>query len=190
MERVDPATLAPMTVDEAMDQEGKGFPWRVRLVFVGPNAQNASGRSDKWWEATSKHREGRWVVPGLANAVTRWGANGSLGQSKDATSGEAFRKAREKIAKGYVYDDAIRVAAPPPPASLQDLVDRAPWREVTRDALLLTVAREGLVATGIEAMWRAPRAEAPVSTYLATDGKLYGIARLEPTLFFSVLRLP
>lgn len=76
------------------------------LEFVGPNADNASGKSDKFYEvAVVKRADGKFVV------VRRWGKYGTKGQTKEEVCSDkwaAKAKARDlkskKRAKGYTKE--------------------------------------------------------------------------------------
>ena len=49
--------------------------------FVGPNAANASGKSNKFWEIAVLKLNGKYTV------VRRWGKYGSKGQTKEESFG-------------------------------------------------------------------------------------------------------
>lgn len=175
---IDPFTLPPIGPNEAERADARGAPWRIRVVFVGPNPENVSGRSDKWWEACAYANADRYrPIDATESGVVRWGATGSSGQARVITSGSmsnAIEKAREKIRKGYVLDSTLRAnAAPPPKASFQELVNRATWRSGTTDDALLIVGSRGLVAlhVGLEATHHG----LPVLPYLAEDGSVWGM---------------
>lgn len=76
-------------------------PFLVRLVYDGPNAANASGRSFKYWQAS-------WS--GAGDAVVTWGRIGTPGQSQRKPVAEALDRARSKYRKGYAYDAGTGVA--------------------------------------------------------------------------------
>ena len=75
------------------------------LEYLGPNEDNVSGKSDKFWEVAV------FRVPGGFDVITRWGKFGSKGQSKRSftrskyTAGDsAATQARKKRAKGYTRE--------------------------------------------------------------------------------------
>lgn len=179
---VYPSTLPPMSIPDAQRAEFCGAPWRVRLVFVGANPQNASGRSDKWWEAAN----GPGTTPYM-----RWGATGARGQSKAADPGRALASARAKVAKGYVYDSTVRVAAKPL-SSLQALVNAATWREMAGDQVLMLAGEHGFVALDLGFPVSIPNGSAvglSVQTFLAVDGAIWGLAPMTLGLhYYSRLR--
>lgn len=178
--------LQPMSREDALRAAVRHMPWRVRLVFVGKNSANKSGRSDKWWEASGV---------GLACAV-RWGATETNGQTqKDVESTNALGKVREKLAKGYQYDSALRVVSAPPPAtSLQDLVNRATWRPTTPTRALLLAGEHGFVALALDIEAVLPGGAGspglPVRPFLAADGSLWGIAENPEIYYYSRIRVP
>ncbi len=74
----------------------EGRPFRVRLEFVGRNADNLSGRSRKFWECVSQGRFGD-------NDVTiRYGRIGAEGRTIFKPISYYFTKVWEKLDKGYV----------------------------------------------------------------------------------------
>lgn len=160
----------PVTIAEAQRAADRGEAWRVRAVFVGANPANASGRSDKWWEAASDDAH-----PLLA--TIRWGATGTNGQSMQTSAGPALAKAREKERKGYRLDVGARAQAPAP-TSLQALVNAATWRPCTQERAFLIAGEHGFVSLdlGIEAFLRTGDPALPVLPYLATDGALWALA--------------
>ena len=162
--------IQPVSISDATHLARTGRPWRVRLTFVGANAANVSGRSDKWWEAASDDAR-----PG--QATVRWGATGTNGQSMEADAGHALRKAAEKVRNGYVPDAGTRAQAPVP-TSLQALVDRATWRPCTQERAFLIAGEHGFVSLdlGIEAFLHTGSPALPVLPYLASDGALWALA--------------
>ena len=65
------------------------------LEYLGPNEDNASGRSNKFWEVAVLHdaKQGVYLV------VRRWGRYGSKGQVKPEKS--YSRSAAKRKARGY-----------------------------------------------------------------------------------------
>jgi hypothetical protein len=174
----DPSTLTPMTISDAHRAHALGQPWRVRLVFVGPNAANASGRSDKWWEATHS------TDPSVhAPTMIRWGRTGAQGQGAAMAPAPALTRAHDKIMKGgYVYDYTVRVAARPPPASLQALVNAATWRSADPMRFLLLAGEHGFIAVdlGPATLPNGTPVPSPVQTFLAADGSVWGLCAINP----------
>jgi predicted DNA-binding WGR domain protein len=76
------------------------------LEFVGANADNASGKSNKFWEIAVIKQGGKFTV------VRRWGKYGTKGQTKDGESfydkytAKSHAKAhqRKKRDKGYTKE--------------------------------------------------------------------------------------
>ena len=90
------AHLSPVTVAQAEALWLRGAPWRIRLTFDGPNSANKSGQSHKAWEAVSKGplaAEARFGFGPASKRITNW---------TPIAAEVAFRRAREKVAKGYV----------------------------------------------------------------------------------------
>jgi predicted DNA-binding WGR domain protein len=173
----------PVSIEDAARHANTGRSWRVRCVFVGANPENASGRSDKWWEASSPAQS--------AEAVVRWGATGTNGQSNVTTARGALAKAVEKVRKGYVLDTGGRAFAPPPKASFQDLVGRATWRGCTPDRALAIAGEHGFVAlhVGLDATIPAKPLPLAVLPYLAADGSVWGLAPDGPTIYYARIRV-
>lgn len=167
---------------EARKRAGDARPWRVRLVFQGPNAANASGRSDKWWEAECS----------ASSLSIRWGATGTKGQSMTAESSfDVLRRAESKRAKGYVETLTAPVR---PVVSLQELVDRATWRLDSIQKAFFLAGEHGLVALslGIDVWLRSGQDRRPVISYVAADGSLWGMAPdptgSDPAIYCALLR--
>ena len=75
------------------------------LEFLGPNRDNKSGQSNKFWEVAVFKHDGRWRV------VRRWGKYGKKGQSKvqkTYNKHAAIKHAREmkhkKRDEGYEHE--------------------------------------------------------------------------------------
>jgi len=75
--------------------------WKLRLEFIGENADNLSGRSAKFWQAETYGRE----------FVRRWGKIGAGGQTMRESFGSSYeaksaalRMVEEKRKKGYVKE--------------------------------------------------------------------------------------
>ena len=75
------------------------------LEYLGPNADNVSGKSNKFWEVATFKRGGHFVV------VCRWGKYGAKGQTNEAVfysvwaaENSAYDKAEKKRAKGYTRE--------------------------------------------------------------------------------------
>lgn len=75
------------------------------LEYLGPNVDNVSGKSNKFWEVAVFKRDGRHVV------VTRWGKFGAKGQTKEKVhyglydaEASARQQARKKRDKGYTRE--------------------------------------------------------------------------------------
>lgn len=89
--RMDKLTLA-----DARDRMQRGKPWTFRMEFQGPNPNNRSGWSTKFWLATGRGRnEPVEIHYGTINSGT------PMVLVKDWDYVEA--KAPEKEAKGYTY---------------------------------------------------------------------------------------
>ena len=72
----------------------EGRPFRVRLEFVGRNADNLSGRSRKFWECVSRGEGSRVAI--------RYGRIGAEGRTIVKPISYYFTKVWEKLDKGYV----------------------------------------------------------------------------------------
>lgn len=161
-------------------------PWRLRLVFVGANADNVSGESRKYWQITA---------PGAGSYDTeiRWGRLGSRGQSQGAFARDALARAEAKIRKGYTVDtdtveraraETIRaeervVAARPARAALPlaSRVSAISWRVLpSDDALIDAAASLGWVALELD--------DVPVGhrLFVGKGGSIWGV-RLSPLAF-------
>lgn len=151
-----PAHLTAPLVDvhEASVLEGRGKDWCVRLVYVGPNPENASGRSEKFWQAFGR---------GTGVVEVRWGRLGANGQSQDKNWHDALTRAEEKLRKGYAYDDgtgqqAAKVAARRVggrPLSFAERLARASVQLATFDRFLNLAALHGLLpldGVGVDAI--------------------------------------
>lgn len=88
----------------------------TNLVYIGPNPENISGMSSKFYR-----------VEPLGNGMwrTTWGKIGTSGQSKTVSENEAKAKVREKRRKGYVDASAKGAAPVVTPAPKLSLVERA-----------------------------------------------------------------
>ena len=79
--------------EAAASLEGTGRGVKVRLSYVGLNAKNKSGYSDKFYEV-GMTPEGAWYA--------RWGKNGTPGQGRGLSGmWEAYGLLMSKEAKGY-----------------------------------------------------------------------------------------
>lgn len=76
--------------------------WAARLVYRGPNENNKSGTSAKWWRVVC--RNGR--------AEINFGKLGSAGRSSPLikSASEALEVLRAKVREGYVFDPTFRVS--------------------------------------------------------------------------------
>jgi predicted DNA-binding WGR domain protein len=177
---VNAADIPISTISEARELARRGSPWRVRLTFVGDNPANLSGKSAKWWEASS--------VVGFS-ATVRWGVIGGKGQAQPGVlDSEALDRAHEKARKGYRQDAAARLPTRRPAAtSLAALVALASWRPTTLDRLANTAGEVGLVKLDLPDVAADVRGE-PVIPYLAADGSLWGVIREGDRYLVAVLR--
>jgi predicted DNA-binding WGR domain protein len=143
--------------------------WRVRLTYIGDNAANLSGKSAKWWEASSDGRAG-------FSATVRWGVIGGKGQAQTGVGvDEALDRAREKERN----DTAT--------TSLAALALAASWRPTTLDRLANTAGEVGLVKLDLPGVF-AEHYGRPVIAYLAADGSLWGVVRDDDRFLVAVLR--
>lgn len=182
------------TIAEARRLAHAGRAWRVRLTFEGPNPENKSGRSSKWWEASC-------TGGGGYAAVVRWGVISGKGQAQTGVDPfAALDRAEEKARKGYREaqgagssfrwregSDASWRGAPQPTSSFAALVLAATWRPFDLSRLGILAGERGLVRLDL------PGAEAqvdgaPAIPYLAADGALYGVARSGDRYLVAVLR--
>ena len=172
------------TIDEARRLAHVGRAWRVRLTFEGPNPENKSGRSSKWWEAscTATQAQSR-----IAAAVVRWGVIGGKGQAQTGVDTfAALDRAEEKERKGYVQGGAAPVRTQPA-ASFAALVLAATWRPFDLSRLGILAGERGLVRLDLPGV-EAKVDGAPAIPYLAADGALYGVARSGDRYLVAVLR--
>lgn len=111
-----------VTADVACRMEREGRPWTIRVEYHGANYNNASCRSDKWWELSGN---------GSGAVRCNFGATGSRGRSTPLTYmvGEALEKLGEKRAKGYAYAQGTETTMPHP-QSISDLPE--PYRSIKR----------------------------------------------------------
>lgn len=97
-----------------------GGTWAVRLVYRGPNENNKSGTSDKWWQ----------VICRDDIAEINFGKAGSTGRSSPVTKSrsEAIKALRQKVCEGYQFDRSFKPeggeAPKAPLAHLGDPFDR------------------------------------------------------------------
>jgi len=98
-----PAPL--VTAEIAAVMECQGRPWRVRVEYRGPNSENQSNRSDKWWEICGH---------GTSVVAANFGAMGSKGRAEPLhyRVGEALLKLSEKQSRGYTYAQGTLSTAP------------------------------------------------------------------------------
>ena len=68
--------------------------WEIRLEFVGWNAGNVSGHSEKFWSIEAINGTDREVL-------VRWGKIGSDGQCQRKPYNEALDKLTSKLSDGY-----------------------------------------------------------------------------------------
>ena len=176
------ADLPISTIVVARDLARRGSPWRVRLTFIGDNPANLSGKSAKWWEASSDGRAG-------FSATVRWGVIGGKEQGQPGVErDEALDRAAEKLRKGYREDGARPIPTQrPAQTSLAALVLAASWRPTTLDRLANTAGEVGLVKLDLPGV-TAEHYGQPVIAYLAADGSLWGVARDADRLLVAVLR--
>jgi predicted DNA-binding WGR domain protein len=169
--------LTPVSVPDARALMNRGLDWRVRVVYVGENLRNASGKSDKWWEASGD---------GGPDATVRWGASGSRGQAQATTAADAIDRANGKIRKGYVLDSAVRsVRRASVPMTVQDLVNRGSWKPLTTEQALFLGGQEGLIAIDVGT---ADLHGLRVQTLFASDGALWGFAPDNGSILTCCLR--
>lgn len=90
--------MATLTLTDARNLMLKGKPWTFRMEFQGPNPNNVSGWSTKFWLATGRARH----EPVEIHYGTIGGGTPTI-LVKDWDYIE--QKAPEKEAKGYVYKD-------------------------------------------------------------------------------------
>jgi len=87
--------MALLMLQDAETIAQKNRPWSIRLEFLGVNANNKNGISDKYWYATGR---------GLNEAVEiGWGAVGRKPQTQLTTWAELRNRVPDKLAKGYMY---------------------------------------------------------------------------------------
>lgn len=101
--------MAKLTLTDARNLMLKGKPWTFRMEFQGPNPNNKSGWSTKFWLAT-----GRGFTEPVEIHFGTIGAIGGVGSTllvRDWSYVEA--KAPEKEAKGYHYADTPFVRVQP-----------------------------------------------------------------------------
>lgn len=79
-----------------------GMSWTMTLTYKGPNENNLSGHSDKWWSMSGT---------GTGRVSINFGASHSIGRSTPVikTYTEAMKVLNEKLGKGY------RFTPPPSP---------------------------------------------------------------------------
>lgn len=89
-------TTPLVTMDLARTLHYNSEEARVRLEWIGPNENNVSGWSSKFWQAT-RRSDGQWEI--------RWGKVGSRGQGTIKPFSYVEKKVREKLGprKSYVY---------------------------------------------------------------------------------------
>lgn len=77
-----------------------GGTWAVRLVYRGPNENNKSGTSDKWWQALCRNDI----------AEINFGKAGSTGRSSPIikSGSEAIATLRQKVREGYQFDRSFK----------------------------------------------------------------------------------
>ncbi len=186
------------TISEARRLAHAGRAWRVRLTFEGPNPENKSGRSSKWWEASCTATQAQSRV---AAASVRWGVIGGKGQEQAGVDVfAALDRAEEKERKGYREaqgdggsfrwrdgSDASWRGAPQPTSSFAALVLAATWRPLDLSRLGILAGERGLVRLDLPGV-EAKVDGAPAIPYLAADGALYGVARSGDRYLVAVLR--
>jgi predicted DNA-binding WGR domain protein len=179
---VNAADLPISTIMEARSLSHRALPWRVRLTYIGDNAANLSGKSAKWWEASSDGRAG-------FSAIVRWGVIGGKGQAQEAQDVDSvLDRAREKERKGYRQDAKGRLPTHrPAQTSLAALALAASWRPTTLDRLANTAGEVGLVKLDLPGV-SAEHYGRPVIAYLAADGSLWGVVRDDDRYLVAVLR--
>lgn len=170
------------SIAEARRLAHAGRAWRVRLTFEGPNPENKSGRSSKWWEASCTGGAGY-------AAVVRWGVIGGKGQAQTGVDTlSALDRAENKRDKGYAEQDRSTAApAPARTASFAALVLAATWRPFDLSRLGILAGERGLVRLDLPGV-EAEVDGLPVAPYLAADGSLYGVARSGDRYLVAVLR--
>lgn len=172
------------SIVEARRLAHAGRAWRVRLTFEGPNPENKSGRSSKWWEASCTGGAGY-------AAVVRWGVIGGKGQAQTGVDTfAALDRAEDKRDKGYAEQDRSTAAPSPAPArtaSFAALVLAATWRPFDLSRLGILAGERGLVRLDLPGADAAVDGQ-PAIPYLAADGALYGVARSGDRYLVAVLR--
>lgn len=84
----------PMSILVADKARRLGAPWLIKLEFIGRNASNVSGRSEKFWQASGV---------GQGPVEIRWGKIGASGQSIMRDWAYAYDRSNSKLSEGYSY---------------------------------------------------------------------------------------
>lgn len=117
----------PVSIEVAWQMWKGGQPFRVQLRYRGPNPNNKSGWSDKWWSLS---------YDGTPKGQIRCnhGKTGSTGRSKpiEYTMPKAVEKCREKLGEGYDYTPRTSTKMPTPSraASTPKVVLTGPYAEI------------------------------------------------------------
>lgn len=146
----------------------------VRLVYDGPNAANASGRSFKYWQT---------VWSGAGDAVISWGRIGAAGQSQRKPVDGAIDRAHTKLNKGYAYDAGTGVLAskeserrldraPRPVLTFAERIARSALSVTTLDGVLEASALHGWVPFDVGGL-DLGRQLADQRLMVGFDGRLY-----------------
>ena len=97
--------MARLNLTDAETTAAKNRPWTIRMEFNGPNPNNASGVSHKYWYATGR---------GPAEPIEAgWGAIGSAPQLQLIDWPELRRRVAVKLVEDYRWADTpyIRMSA-------------------------------------------------------------------------------
>lgn len=139
---------------------------RERLVYIGPNSENISGSSAKFWSLDP--------VGGSRMIRATWGKIGTTGQSKMYMPEEASVKLAEKLRKGYVRADTAPVPTTPagPRRSLEDRIASSTFRPFSFDELIRRMASRKMVELA-----DLPLGREMVKLFLDEEQAIWGVIR-------------